>query len=37
MIGFAMNWDYKDLPIEKFLQEAHERAKKLEVLRLFNL
>lgn len=32
----AMNWDYKDLSIEKFLQEAYERAKRLEALKLYN-
>lgn len=30
----AMNWEYKDLSIEKFLQEAFERAKRLEKLKL---
>ncbi len=28
----AMNWDYKDISAEKFLQEAFARAKKLESL-----
>jgi sugar phosphate isomerase/epimerase len=32
----AMNWDYKDLSAEEFLQEAFERAKRLEALRLYN-
>ncbi len=32
----AMNWDYEDLPAEKFLQEAFERAKRLESLRHYN-
>ena len=29
----AMNWDYKHLSAEEFLQEAFERAKRLEALR----
>jgi sugar phosphate isomerase/epimerase len=29
----AMNWDYEDLSAKEFLQEAFERAKRLEVLR----
>jgi L-ribulose-5-phosphate 3-epimerase len=32
----AMNWDYKHLSAEEFLQEAFERAKRLEALRLYN-
>jgi sugar phosphate isomerase/epimerase len=32
----AMNWDYQDLSAEEFLQEAFERAKRLETLRLKN-
>jgi L-ribulose-5-phosphate 3-epimerase len=32
----AMNWDYKHLSADKFLQEAFERAKRLEALRLYN-
>lgn len=32
----AMNWDYKDLSAEEFLHEAFERAKRLEVLKLYN-
>lgn len=31
-----MNWDYKDLAAEEFLQKAFERAKRLEALRLYN-
>ncbi|WP_105616395.1 sugar phosphate isomerase/epimerase family protein [Vallitalea okinawensis] len=31
-----MNWDYKDLSAEKFLQEAFKRAKRLEALKLYN-
>lgn len=30
----AMNWDYKDLSAEEFLQKAFERAKRLEALRV---
>lgn len=30
----AMNWDYKHLPAEEFLQEAFKRAKRLEALRV---
>ncbi len=30
----AMNWDYKHLSAEEFLQEAFDRAKRLEALRL---
>jgi sugar phosphate isomerase/epimerase len=30
----AMNWDYKDLSPEEFLARAHERALRLEALRL---
>lgn len=29
----AMNWDYKHLSAEEFLQEAFERAKRLEALK----
>jgi len=29
----AMNWEYTELTPEKFLQEAFERAKRLEQLR----
>lgn len=29
----AMNWDYKDLSAEEFLNEAFERAKRLEELK----
>ncbi|MDF2543390.1 MAG: xylose isomerase [Herbinix sp.] len=32
----AMNWDYKHLSAEEFLQEAFIRAKRLETLRLSN-
>lgn len=31
----AMNWEYKDLSAEKFLQEAFERGKRLEKLKTF--
>lgn len=30
----AMKWAYKDISTEVFLQEAFQRAKKLEVLRM---
>jgi len=30
----AMNWEYTDLSAEQFLQEAFERAKRLEMLKL---
>ena len=30
----AMNWDYKDLSADGFLQKAFERAKRLEALRI---
>ncbi|GMQ64668.1 hypothetical protein [Vallitalea maricola] len=29
----AMNWDYEDLSVEEFLEEAFERAKRLEALK----
>ncbi|MDR1771680.1 MAG: sugar phosphate isomerase/epimerase [Hungatella sp.] len=32
----AMNWDYKHLSAEEFLQEAFKRAKRLEALRFYN-
>jgi sugar phosphate isomerase/epimerase len=32
----AMNWDYKDLSAAEFLQEAFERAKRLEALKIYN-
>jgi len=31
----AMNWDYMNLSVEEFLQEAFERAKRLEALKLY--
>jgi len=32
----AMNWAYKDLSAEEFLQKAYMQAKKLEALKLYN-
>jgi len=32
----VMNWGYKDLSAEEFLQESFERAKRLEALKLYN-
>ena len=32
----AMNWDYKDLSAEEFINEAFKRAKRLEELKLYN-
>jgi len=33
----AMNWDYKDLLAEEFLQKAYVQAKRLEALKHYNL
>ena len=32
----AMHWDYDELSAEEFLQQAVERAKRLEAIQLYN-